>query len=365
MIRGHGGNIYQLAERLGCRPEQIDDMSSNINPLGPPPGLAEFLAGHTAAVCALPEVDSRNAEALMADLLGVAPPAILAGAGTTQFIYDMVAVLRSKKVLILGPTYADYGDACRRGGVAPSLLPATPENDFQPDLVQLDRLAAEADTVVICNPNNPTGVLIPGAVLRDLCGRHPRTRFVIDESYLGFLPSAEEESMTACGLANVIVLHSLSKLYRLPGLRIGFMTGAPEMVERFRQVRLPWSVNSLAQTAVRYVAEHAGEMDRFVERSRAYVREQRELLFSQLKTDNCLKIFPSRTTFFLVALPEEWRAPQVWERFAREGVLIRDCSNFKGLGDRFIRIAVNRPEVNRRVARMLLGLRAKVRDNPL
>lgn len=356
MIQGHGGNIYLLAERLECRPDQIDDVSSNINPLGPPAGLMAYLKEHMAAVCTLPEVDSRSAEAQMADVLGVERSSILAGAGTTQFIYVMFEMLRSERILILGPTYSDYADACRLDGMQPSYLLATAENRFQPDLQRLDRMAGQADTVVICNPNNPTGVLIPGNALRDLCRRHADTRFVIDESYLGFLPTAEEESMVSSGLDNVIVLHSLSKLYRLPGLRIGFLSAAPEVVDLFRAVRIPWCLNSLAQAAVHYVATRAEAMAQFVERSRAFIIGERQFLFEQLNAAVRLKAYPSHTTFFLVELPDEWRAPQVWERFALKGVLIRDCSNFVGLDDKFIRIAINQPEINRKVAGMLAGL---------
>ncbi len=356
MIQGHGGNIYLLAERLDCRPEQIDDVSSNINPLGPPPGLMAFLKEHMAAVCALPEVDSRNAEAQMAGVLGVERQSLLAGAGTTQFIYGMYQALESDKILILGPTYSDYADACRMKGMQPSYLLATAENRFQPDLQRLDRMAGRVDTVVICNPNNPTGVLIPRNALRDLCRRHAGTRFVIDESYLGFLPTAEEESMVSSGLDNVIVLHSLSKLYRLPGLRIGFLTAAAEVVDCFRAVRIPWSLNSLAQAAVCYVAAHAEAMAQFVERSRAFIIGERQLLFERLNAAAHLNAHPSCTTFFLVELPDQWRAHQVWEQCARNGVLIRDCSNFVGLDDRFIRIAINQPEINRKVGGILAGL---------
>lgn len=354
MIQGHGGNTHLLAERLGCRPDQIHDVSSNINPMGPPPGLMSYLQKHMEAVFTLPEVDSRSAEAQMADVLGVEQNAILAGAGTTQFIHVMFEILRSEKILILGPTYSDYADVCGLKGLQPAYLQATAENDFHPDLQRLDRMAGQVDTVVICNPNNPTGSLIPGNILREICCRHADARFVIDESYMGFLPSAKDESMVSCGLDNVIVLHSISKLYRLAGLRIGFLTAAPEMVHRFRVRRTPWSLNSLAQSAVRYLATQTETIAQFVEQSRNYITRERQLFFERLEVGGRLKAYPSHTTFFLVELFGELSAPSVWERFAREGVLIRDCSNFVGLGDRFIRIAINRAEINEKIAVRLL-----------
>jgi threonine-phosphate decarboxylase len=356
MIHGHGGNIYQLADRLGCRPEQIVDVSSNINPMGPPPGMVQFLRENMTAVCSLPEVDSRGTETKMARMLGIDRDTLLAGAGTTQFIYAMYPVLGSEKVLIAGPTYADYADACRMHGLQAAFLTATAGNDFHPDMQRLDRMAGGFDTVVICNPNNPTGAMIQRRALDDLCRRNAHTRFVIDESYLGFHPSAEAESMVSCDLENVIVLHSLSKLYRLPGLRIGFLKAAEEIVDRFRAGRTPWSLNSLAQMAVRFLADHTDAMAQFAAESRAFIIGERKRLLERLNAHGRLRAYPSQTTFFLVELPGKLRAPLVWERFAQEGMLIRDCSNFAGLGDRFIRIAVNRPEINQQIAEMLLDV---------
>jgi len=356
MIQGHGGNVYTLADRLGCRPDEIADVSSNINPLGPPPGLMDHLRDQMSSVCALPEVDSRTIEMLMARYMGVDPRSVVAGAGTTQFIYAMFGILASRRVLIVGPTYADYADACRLAGLSFEHLLATPQDRFRVDLNRLDRMAGTADTVVICNPNNPTGALMPKAALLDLCRRYPETRFVIDESYLGFVPGADAMTLAAFGLDNVIVLHSFSKLFRLPGLRIGFLIAAPAWAERFRDIRLPWSLNSLSQAAVAFITNNVASTGRFVADSREYIIRERSLFDERLGGHSGLKFYPSHTTFFLVELPAGLDAPTVWERFARERILVRDCSNFFGLGERFIRIAVNQPEINLKVVNMLATL---------
>ncbi len=112
MIHGHGGDIYALAEELGCDAAHIIDMSSNINPLGMPPGLPDALKAQMDAVGLLPQADSRAVIESMADLLAVAPGRMLAGNGTTQFIYNTCPALATAKALIIGPTYADYADAC-------------------------------------------------------------------------------------------------------------------------------------------------------------------------------------------------------------------------------------------------------------
>jgi threonine-phosphate decarboxylase len=112
MLNGHGGNIYDIAQRLGCASSEIVDMSSNVNPLGPPPGLVDFLKANLNVITALPEVDSSLLVRSFADRYGVDPATVLAGNGSTQFIYSIPPALGIKKALIIGPTYADYALLC-------------------------------------------------------------------------------------------------------------------------------------------------------------------------------------------------------------------------------------------------------------
>ena len=133
MIQGHGGNVAALAAQLGCRPEAIVDMSSNINPLGSLPGLIDHLRGRIECIRRLPEVDAAGAVRGLADLLGIDPARVLAGGGTTQFIYAACAALSARHPLILGPTYADYADGCRVHDLEPDFCLADPTADFQPD----------------------------------------------------------------------------------------------------------------------------------------------------------------------------------------------------------------------------------------
>jgi threonine-phosphate decarboxylase len=355
MIHGHGGNIHAMAQRLGCRPEEIIDVSSNINPLGPPPGLMDHLREHLAVVCRLPEVDSHGVTSQMAAWLGVEEECILAGAGTTQFIHAMFVALQSRRVLIVGPTYSDYADACRAAGIAPDYFLTQARDDFQIDPDRLEMAVGPADTVVLCNPNNPTGAMIRGEALCALCRRHPATRFIIDESYLPFVAGAEEQTIVASGLENVLVLHSLSKIYRLPGLRMGFLIAAPGLIDRFRHRLLPWSLNSLAQAAAAYLTSHRAAIDGFVGETRGYIDQQRRRFMARIEGCGGLRPYPSRANFFLVQLPLGLDSAGVCARLAQERVLVRDCANFHGLGHRFIRIAIHQPEVNARVAEMLLA----------
>lgn len=353
MIGGHGGNVYALARRLGCAPADILDLSSNVNPLGPPPGLCEHLAGHLDAIAALPEVDSGEIVARYAARLGLPADQVAAGNGTTQFIYSIPAALNVRRALVAGPTYSDYADSCRLHGVEPALL-LWPETDgFRADPDRLSDAAAGADTVFVCNPNNPTGGMIPAGVLRQICASHPAVRFVVDESYLPFVEDGERQSLVGCGLANVIVLLSISKIYRIPGLRIGFIVGDPAVVDRFKRGLWPWSVNALAQAAVRFVCDAAAAIDRFTADTREHLARERRDLQERLAAIPGMHPYPSTASFVLVRIPEGLTAASAWERLAADRLLIRDCSNFAGLSERFIRVCPRSRESNRRAAEAL------------
>jgi threonine-phosphate decarboxylase len=352
MIQGHGGNVFALAKELGCPAEAIIDMSSNINPLGTMPGLIEHLKKHLSRIRVLPEVDALASIHAIAALLDVEPERILAGGGTTQFIYTACAALQSRRVLILGPTYADYTDGCRVHDLEPEFFLAHAEENFHPDTERLNAEIGNYDTVFLCNPNNPTGQLIAHQALLDLCTAHPEVRFIIDESYLPFAPAAQARSMTACGLDNVIVLWSVSKIFGMPGLRAGFLVANQGVVERFQRYMQPWCVNSLAQEAVCFLGDHLKEVTAFIEQTRFYL-EGEGALFRQRLSQARLKLFPSRTSYFLIQLAQDTTAAEICAKLGRERFLIRNCTNFHGLNTRYIRIALKDAATNEAVSHHL------------
>lgn len=353
MIHGHGGDIYTLARLLACDPFAIADMSSNVNPLGPPPELLRHLETNLDRIKALPEADASRMLRQFADVYGIAPDQVLAGNGTTQIIYDLPRALKMRQALIVGPTYADYADGCRLNGVACRLV-QTLETDafrFNPDALR--EQIQTVDAVYLCNPNNPTGQRVSADTLRTICHEFPRQVFVIDESYLPFVPGHEDHSLIRQCPANALVLHSMSKIFRIPGLRVGFVIGRGALIARLRPFVLPWSVNSLAQSAVRFLLANDTLSQAFIRETQAYVRAERMALAARLRTIPGLQIFPSQTGYMLLKLPAHHLAADVCRHLQAAKILIRDCSNFSGLSDRFVRLALKSPEVNRQCADLL------------
>jgi threonine-phosphate decarboxylase len=158
--------------------------------------------------------------------------------------------------------------------------------------------------------------------------------------------------------SNAIVLHSMSKIFRVPGLRIGFMVGDPGKVDRMRRYALPWSVNSLAMEAVRYLLSGDEGIDRFIAETRTRLGEEKAVMTRRLAAIPGVRLYPSATGFFLVQLPDPHRSQDICHHLAQDRILVRDCANFKGLSDRFIRISLQDREKNLQCAEMLETLLA-------
>ncbi len=346
MILGHGGNPQDLAKRLGCSVEEIVDMSSNLNPLGPPERIFRLIQEKIDVIHALPEPDGASMVQGFARYHEIGPEHVIPGNGTTFFIYTLPQALGAESVLIAGPTYSDYRDSCTMHGIEVAHCLADPETGFMPDMAALSQRAAAADLVFICNPNNPTGALIPKLDLEALINAHPGTCFVVDESYLPFVANAEVLSFVPdVHISNLLVLSSMSKVFRIPGLRTGFLSGAAPLVEKIRAYCQPWSVNALAQAVIKEMFDHPREILAFYKKTRQYIKEEKAIFINALDGVEGIAIFDAPTYFVLAAL-EQMTAPEFCRRIGDDKILIRDCTNFKGLSDRFVRFSLKNREMN-------------------
>jgi threonine-phosphate decarboxylase len=288
---------------------------------------------------------------------GVAPQRVVGGNGTTQFIYSLPRVLHSRRVLILSPTYADYRDACRLAGADIEDLLAGPQTGFAFDPDDIGRrLGGGIDTVFICNPNNPTGVLFPADAVEKLCRRYREVRFVVDESYLPFVPDGQSHSLAAAEHPNLVVLNSMSKVFRVPGLRIGFAVAPEPLADLLRAHVMPWSVNALAQAAVVYFMNREPEITDFLARTREFFDAERGLWMQRLSAAPGLTSFVSQASFVLVRLNGGMTAERLCAELAAERILIRNCANFHGLSERYVRVSLKTPAANWQLAQRLLEI---------
>ncbi|MBI9074572.1 MAG: pyridoxal phosphate-dependent class II aminotransferase [Desulfatibacillum sp.] len=356
MIIGHGGNMAQAAARAGLDAADITDMSSNTNPLGPMPGMLEHLKNSMDAVTNLPEADSRAVVQAFAGMNGLDSASILAAGGTTQFIYSLPRLFPAGKALILGPTYSDYADACAMNRVPVTWAFPEDGRDFAHDFDMIVKIAGDHDFVFLCNPNNPTGNLYAPDTIQWFAKKCPNTVFVMDESYLPFVAESSALTMAGTSLPNVLVLSSFSKIFKAPGLRIGFAIAPKGLKEKLETFQLPWSVGSLAQEAVLFAANNQDAALAYIEKTAAFVAQERKTMEDTVRGKTGITPYPGVTPFVLFHLPPGLKSQTVWEAMLQQGILVRDCANFQGLGLQFVRVSLKNSQANARAAEMLVTL---------
>ncbi len=358
MLKGHGGNIHDAAERIGCLPEEIVDMSSNMNPLGPPDGLMDYLRSNIESICMLPEVDAKGITSLLSEKYGIPSECVLGGNGTTQFIYSIPKALDSARALIVGPTYSDYEDACVMNHVEYSYFFAEEADGFNVNIDKLLETVKHFDTVFICNPNNPTGSIVSGEDIERLSKSCPETIFIVDESYLPFAGDAYEMSAIKLKLSNIIVLNSMSKIYRIPGLRIGFLIASVPIIYKFAELSLPWSVNAMAQAAVKHVLEDK-KNDIFLDDTRGFVETEKELFLQRFIDNEKISILPGTVYYVIAKLSPSVKAEDICRELESDKFLIRNCANFIGLPENYIRFSLKDRDTNMLLADRLTELLQK------
>jgi len=344
--RIHGGN---------CLKRHITDFSVNINPMGLPKGVKDIIAENVGVVLRYPDPSSERLKRRLASLHGAAPENIAVGNGSIEFIHLIPRAFKIKRALIVTPTFSEYEFAVRSNGAMPVFINTSGEDGFAIDLGRLALLLPRVDALFLCNPNNPTGSLLPGdevLYLVRLCVKHGAALF-LDEAFIEFVKDPGEAAVISEAVKNrsLVLLRSLTKFFAIPGLRLGYVIGHRKMIERITSLQYPWNVNGLAQLAgVKGLADKS-----YMNRTRAFVAKERLYIFKGLNNIKELKAYPSSANFILCRLQNGSirNSEELAKRLLRDGIFIRACGDFRGLDDRFFRVAVRGRDDNDRLLKCI------------
>jgi len=298
-----------------------------------------------------PDPDAKMLRIKIGEHVGVSPDSIVCGNGSTELIYLLVRAVRPKGVLIPEPTFSEYERACATSHpkieVGYHLLDEESSFVLDPDKLirdMVDRMGSDlpGDMVFVCNPNNPTGRLVTRADMLRVAhaARECKCTLVVDEAFVDFCPDASLVKEVARN-PYLVVLRSLTKFYALSGLRIGYAVLPPSILAAVKESKEPWTVNTLAQAAGAAVlgdAAYQRETFRVIGEQKAHLEKG----FRRLGISYC----PSAANYYLLRLD---RAQEVSAFLKAKGILVRDCSNFMGLDETYIRVAVKGGKDNTRL----------------
>jgi threonine-phosphate decarboxylase len=344
----HGGDIYRLAEELRIPERKVLDFSSSVNPLGASKKIKAEIRKHLKDLHNYPDTGARRLRKRLAQYHGIDPDIILCGNGSTELIYLVARALKPQNVLLPAPTFSEYERAVRTAGSAeiehflldcengfainPELFINTLKGKSVPSRPTHDALRS-FNMAFLCNPNNPTGRLLERQDVMEIAdaARDTGCYLVVDEAFMDFC-SDSSAIRDVTDNPYLIVLRTMGNFYSLAGLRAGYGIFPCHIIERLEEFREPWTMNNLAQRAAVVALR-----DRvFREETFVIMREEKRFLEKSFRKLG-LEFYPSDSNFYLLKMDN---AGEVISTLKTKGILLRDCSDFRGLDGRYLRIAV-------------------------
>ncbi|MCD4673994.1 MAG: histidinol-phosphate aminotransferase family protein [Anaerolineaceae bacterium] len=348
----HGALDYTELEILGISPEELLDFSVNSNPYGPSPVVREAING--VPLDRYPDRDSVVLCRMLSRRFNIDPNRILVGNGTSELIQlvSFAYLGKGDKVLVLAHTFGEYQRSAVLMGARIREFCTRAGDGFQVDVSALrEELEEQLPKIFfLCNPNNPTGALLPATMIVDLARDFPSTLFVVDEAYMAF--AATDESVVSGGAENLLVLRSVTKDYALAGLRLGYAVGSTAVIEAVRRVRPAWNVNALAQAAGLAAIQDEAYLQHSMKKLDAVKKE-----FWQQLVELDADLVPSSVHYFLMKVGN---GAACRSELLKARIQVRDCFSFDLPA--YIRIATKRPEENIRLVAALRAIREKQGD---
>lgn len=339
----HGGDVYSARQKMKQEPL---DFSANINPMGMPPGAVRAAADALQQCTQYPDPLCRELRAALAAYEGIPAEQIVCGNGAADLIFRIVAATHPQRALLLGPTFAEYEQALRSMDCSIAYFPLQESEGFVLPEAFLQQLTPEINLLFLCNPNNPTGRTVSPALLQEIWKRCEEAGIllVVDECFNEFLEHPEQNTLKGVLKtgANSVILKAFTKSFAMPGLRLGYgLCGNGDLAERIFSCGQPWGVSIPAQAAGVAALQEQG----YLERMRRLIQTERRWLSENLARLG-LCVFPSEANYILFRTETEI---PLRERMEQRGVLIRACGNYRGLDDRYYRIAVRGHGENERL----------------
>ena len=342
----HGG-------RHTVKDPQIIDFSSNISPIGTPQSVKKIIKKNIDNIKDYPDLNSSEVISSLKKYTKLEKSNIVVGNGAIEIIYNFCLAFLSKKtkVLIPIPTFQEYEVAAKLNDCKISYFKTM---NLSENLDLFISKIPKNGCIFICNPNNPTGKLLQKNQLLEIIKKAKKlsTLVFVDECFIEMVPKSNESIISYVKkYDNLFVLRSLTKSFALPGIRIGYAVGSKQIIKILEKIKIPWSVNSLAQNAANIALKNKSHLTK----SNSIIQKELNYLINEINRLDGFQCNDSSTNFILIKIKNDSKKLQ--EKLLEQKILIRDCKNFRGLNNHYIRIAVKSHKDNLKLVKALENLK--------
>ncbi|KRQ85923.1 Threonine-phosphate decarboxylase [Caloramator mitchellensis] len=338
----HGGDIYSHNKK-------VIDFSSNINPLGVMPELKEYLIKCFDEVSVYPDIKYRRLKKNIADYLNVEPSQVVAGNGAVEIINNFI--LFFDRVVVFTPCFSEY--VLRAKALNKEVRKFKYDSNFEIAIEELKNNIRPKDLIILGNPNNPNGKRIDREVLINLAviTQEKGAFLMLDEAFYEFCPYDYDSIELLKNFDDICIIRAATKFFALPGIRLGYAKVSANWAERYKEIELPWSINSFADAATEIIFKNKD----YIKKSKEYINEERQYMLNILSKIKNIVAYKTDANFILIKLLK-YDEDFIYNRLLEKGILIRKCSNIDGLDKSYIRIAIKSREYNDLILKELIDI---------
>jgi threonine-phosphate decarboxylase len=335
--RGFHGGLYSIKSPK----QRIIDYSSNINPLGCHPRVKKYLKKQLQVLSVYPDSDSTLVRKNLKWYTGIPEDQIVIGNGATEIIYNFCQAFLNKNtpVLIPIPTFSEYEIASKLQDCKFSFFKTMNMNE---DINSFIQKIPKKGCIFICNPNNPTGVLIYKNNMRKIINAAQKrsTLVFVDECFIELSDPTQSLIKDIKKFDNLFILRSLTKAFGLAGLRIGYGLGNKKFISILNNLKIPWNVSGIAQKA----ASASLCYHTYIEQARNLIIKEKKFLKSAISKIDGFSCFNTDTNFILIKT--KMKSSVIQKKLLKKKILVRNCDSFRGLNNNYIRVAVKTRQEN-------------------
>lgn len=347
-IKEHKPSSHGGINSIKSKKNGILDYSSNINPLGCHPGVKKYLKKQMGLLSIYPDSDSDELRKNLSWYTKIPEKQIVVGNGATEIIYNFCKAFLNKKtpILIPIPTFSEYEAAAKLQNCKISFFKTMNLNDDFNDFIYK---IPKNGCVFVCNPNNPTGILISRKKMQKIIQASSKKSSLVfvDECFIELSDTKQSIIKDIKKFENLFVLRSLTKSFGLAGIRIGYGLGNKKIVNILNNIKIPWNVSGIAQKA----ASAALCYHNYLEKSSKMILNEKINLKKSISKIKGFSCYDSDTNFILIKTKIKSNILQ--KKLLEKKILVRDCNTFRGLNNNYIRVAVKKPKENKKLIKAL------------
>ena len=333
-----GKSQDEIASDFNLKKEDIIKLGSNENPWGPSPKAMKAIEEEIGSINRYPESQLHELVAEIANYADVKPSQVIIGGDGADEIIDVLAktfIDEGDEFIVPLPSYMYYEYLLQQYGAKPVYARWDLEkNELDADSI-FDAISEKTKMIFLCTPNNPTGTLIDQEVLRDIAGKNPDVLIVVDEAYFEYSEVTNKDLINE--FDNIFIIRTLSKVLGLAGMRIGYGLACDEIIEYMHRIKPVFSLTRLSFVA----ALNTFRDTEYIEESIRKGIESRQYLYDEVSKIDGLYVFPSKSNFMLINVKDTgYTASELALELMKKGIIVRDCTSFKGLDEYWIRISI-------------------------